>query len=432
MRTRLQTRQENATVPNANKRNALENPSQPPKKRQALCDLSNAISNVVIDSSKKALGVPTQKAHQLQQQKPTKRAPRRSSHPHSGSEERNDDSLSSSVDSSVASTKSIRVSSQIGGSSSSSSASPESSLSESPAINTGSKGTVDEEDPCPGYDYDKENAHDQFSVPSYAQDIFRYYKSREAQFKVTDYLPQQPNVSKHMRAVLADWMVEVQENFELNHETLYQAVKLTDLYLARVPGVSKDELQLIASTAIFISSKFDERQPPLIDDFLYICEDAYDRDQLIAMERTMLKTVGFDIGTPLSYRFLRRYAKTSKADMGTLTLARYVLESSLMFYEFQGVSDSLLGAAAFLLALRMKKVGDWTPIHQKYSGFSKEQVEPLMWKLNHMLKMRARIYEKLTTVYTKYSHEVFFEVAKTPLLPGGPDETDPIGPPVGL
>lgn len=51
-------------------------------------------------------------------------------------------------------------------------------------------------------------------------------------------------------------MVEVQENFELNHETLYMAVKMTDLYLERC-NVSKEKLQLLGATSLFIASKFD-------------------------------------------------------------------------------------------------------------------------------------------------------------------------------
>ena len=47
-----------------------------------------------------------------------------------------------------------------------------------------------------------------------------------------------------------------QENFELNHETLYLAVKLTDHYLAAVP-CNKDLLQLVGSTAMLIASKFE-------------------------------------------------------------------------------------------------------------------------------------------------------------------------------
>jgi len=55
--------------------------------------------------------------------------------------------------------------------------------------------------------------------------------------------------------------------------------------------------------------KYQEISPPLVDDFLYICDDTYIRDEMLAMERSLLKTVGFDLGIPLSYSFLRRYAQ---------------------------------------------------------------------------------------------------------------------------
>ncbi len=71
-------------------------------------------------------------------------------------------------------------------------------------------------------------------------------------------MPLQTDLSGGMRAILVDWLVEVQENFELNHETLYLAVRLVDLYLGR-KTVSRDKLQLIGATSLFISSKFDVR-----------------------------------------------------------------------------------------------------------------------------------------------------------------------------
>jgi len=52
-----------------------------------------------------------------------------------------------------------------------------------------------------------------------------------------------------------------------------------------------------------------ERSPPVIDDFLYVCDDAFTRDELLEMEKQILKAADFDIGIPLSYTFLRRYAQ---------------------------------------------------------------------------------------------------------------------------
>ena len=59
-----------------------------------------------------------------------------------------------------------------------------------------------------------------------------------------------------MRSILVDWLVEVQENFELFHETLYLGVKITDLFL-QTKLVSKEELQLVGASAMMIACKIE-------------------------------------------------------------------------------------------------------------------------------------------------------------------------------
>lgn len=56
-----------------------------------------------------------------------------------------------------------------------------------------------------------------------------------------------------MCLIVSLWM---KENFELNHETLYLAVKITDHYLT-VDVVMRESLQLIGSTAMLIAAKFE-------------------------------------------------------------------------------------------------------------------------------------------------------------------------------
>lgn len=72
-----------------------------------------------------------------------------------------------------------------------------------------------------------------------------------------------------------------------------------------------------------------------------------------------MRAVNFDLGVPTSYPFLRRYARVTKLDMTTLTLARYYLETSLMYVDFCRVSESLIALACYLVAVRTRKVGDW-------------------------------------------------------------------------
>lgn len=66
----------------------------------------------------------------------------------------------------------------------------------------------------------------------------------------------QNGVTPTMRAILVDWLVEVQECFELYHETLYLGVKLLDHFLER-NSIKKDELQLVGATTLIISSKIE-------------------------------------------------------------------------------------------------------------------------------------------------------------------------------
>lgn len=271
-------------------------------------------------------------------------------------------------------------------------------------------------------DFDLENWSDPSQCSEYAQDIFQYYKNREEQFRCLDYLHSMPagkrrgsigraDITEGMRAILVDWLVEVQESFELNHETLYTAVKLMDLYLSKV-FVTKEELQLVGATACLIACKIDERIPPSLDDFVYVCDDAYSRQEIMAKERDMIETVDYDVGYPLSYRFLRRYGRVCQVTMPVLTLARYILETSLMEYKFNvQLSESLLAAATLALAMKVQNIdeSEWMAPLTFYSGYDVPNIRPVFRALHQMLFQDTKDATK--TIRQKYSHRVFHEVA---------------------
>jgi len=268
--------------------------------------------------------------------------------------------------------------------------------------------------PPPGVeDFDIKNWDDPNQASEYAMDIFYYYKSREAQFCVPDYISNQIEVTPSMRAILVDWLVEVQESFELNHETLYTAVKIMDLYMSQ-KVVRKEDLQLVGATACLIACKIDERIPPMLDDFVYVCDDAYSRKQLMDKEREVLITIGFDVGYPLSYRFVRRYGRVCNSSMNVLTYARYILETALLEYKFNvDISESKLAAAALVLAFKVNKTQGWLNTLVFYSGYTLSDLQELVDSLLNMLQQYPK--ENLKTVRQKYSHKVFHEVALIPL-----------------
>lgn len=113
------------------------------------------------------------------------------------------------------------------------------------------------------------------------------------------------------------------------------------------------------------------------------------------MEMDVFRTIGYDLGIPLSYRFLRRYARVSaffsafdlfalplsetltksisvlqcaKVTMPELTLARFILEFSLMNYDMVTMRDSKVAAASLFMALRMNHKTGWNKTLEYYSG----------------------------------------------------------------
>uniref|UniRef100_A0A1Q3EWM8 Putative cyclin b n=1 Tax=Culex tarsalis TaxID=7177 RepID=A0A1Q3EWM8_CULTA len=363
----------------------------------ALKDQLSAMTTTIVktkemtaDGSK--LAAPSQAA---QQGKPKRRI--------SNEFEKTEDSLYVSALEDITSSGSLRLSDHFG----SRSATPKDSLA-SPSTASPHKRTPDGVE-----DYDLANWNDVFQVSHYAHEIFQYQKDREPTFAVPDYMTRQPHISKWMRALLVDWMVEIQESFELNHETLYLAVKIVDIYLSRME-IQKDSLQLLGAAALFIAAKYDERVPPTVDDFHYICDGAYQRREMILMEMTVFKTIGYDLGIPLSYRFLRRYARVNRIDMPVLTLARYILEFSLMDYAIVQLRDSKLACAALFIAMRMNNMPGWNKTQEFYSGYKIKDFAAIAVLLNNIMTRKPK--ESLNTVRHKYSHELFFESAKKPFI----------------
>lgn len=393
------------------KRSAENSPDGgPDRKRSVLGDLTNAVVDTLKgkkDEGKRITRSHSGKLSQESQQSQSSQGQRRSKRQCSKQEDNLEDNSSLILDTPDTTYESAQESL----SSTSVTPIPTSETTSSTSKHFGNKTT-------PGLprgvtDFDQEMAQDPFSIPQYAQDIFKHFKEREMKFTISKYMDRQHQLSKNMRSILVDWMAEVQESFELNHETLYLAVKLVDMYLSK-ERCAKTVLQLVGSTALLVAAKYDERIPPAVDDFLYICDDAYTRRELLSMEIKLLKTVQFDLGAPLSYTFLRRYARCSKQSMELLTLARYILELSLLEYDLIDVPDSLMAAAALSLALRMSRAEAWNSTLEYYSGYTQTDFTDLVHRFNVMISNAKQ--KNFSTIPNKYSHKIFFEVAKKPPL----------------
>ncbi|GKT25844.1 Cyclin like protein [Aduncisulcus paluster] len=159
------------------------------------------------------------------------------------------------------------------------------------------------------------------------------------------------DVKPQMIRVVVNWIIEVVEEFELSNETYYLATSMFHRFLSKV-SVSRKRLQLIAVTCLFIASKIEEVQPPVIGDYEYITDHAFSREEIIATEALILKHLDFCITVPNPRTFLRRFCRAARMRRTDCILAYYLCEISQTDATMMHYPPSMIAAAAVSLALQ--------------------------------------------------------------------------------
>lgn len=83
---------------------------------------------------------------------------------------------------------------------------------------------------------------------------------------------------------------------------------------------------------MLIASKYEEIYPPILKDFVHICNKSFTGQQILAMEQKVLFAVDFDVKSHSQLRFLERYAKHADLTEEATLFAQYLLEIALLDY----------------------------------------------------------------------------------------------------
>ena len=223
-------------------------------------------------------------------------------------------------------------------------------------------------------DLDADDMEDPLMVSEYVVEIFNYLREQELLTLPTpDYMDNQKDLHWKMRGILVDWLVEVHQKFRLLPETLFLAVNIIDRFLSlRVCSLPK--LQLVGITALFIASKYEEVMCPSIQNFIYMADGGYTDDEILKAEQYVLQVLDFNLSFPNPMNFLRRVSKADQYDIQVRTVAKYLLEISLVDHRFLVYPPSLVAAAGMYFARYMLDRGCWDANLIHYSGYTEGQI----------------------------------------------------------
>ncbi|GAA5963351.1 hypothetical protein JCM21900_002047 [Sporobolomyces salmonicolor] len=245
-------------------------------------------------------------------------------------------------------------------------------------------------------------------VAEYSDEIFAYMAELEEQSMPNPrYMDHQSEIEWPMRTTLIDWLLQVHMRYHMLPETLWIAVNIIDRFLSnRV--VSLVKFQLVGVTAMFIAAKYEEIMAPSVEEFVYMTEGGYSKEEILKGERIMLQSLEFNISSYCSpYSWVRRISKADDYDIQTRTLSKFLMEVTLLDHRFLRAKPSMVAAIGMYLARRMLG-GDWNEAFIFYSNYTEAQ---LLVPAGFLLESIATPGFEDKFVYKKYSNKKFLKAS---------------------
>jgi hypothetical protein len=153
----------------------------------------------------------------------------------------------------------------------------------------------------------------------------------------------------HRRKVIG-WMVRISEEMQFRDETVLLGAILFDR-VAALDHLDRSELQLYASTCLWIASKMEETLTPAVSDFVYLCGSTYAGAEFVACETHILTLLGFFIASTTPIISAQAALEANGEREGRLAdVARFLCMAMLFCPEYGAISPTVVGMTAVVLA----------------------------------------------------------------------------------
>lgn len=264
---------------------------------------------------------------------------------------------------------------------------------------------------------DIDNHKDPQMCSAYAAEIYHHLRMAELKRRPSgDFMDSvQQDINSSMRGILVDWLVEVAEEYKLVPDTLYLTVSYIDRFLSG-NLVTRQRLQLLGVACMLIASKYEEICAPQVDEFCYITDNTYNRDEVLEMERRVLNHLHFELTGPTTKSFLRRFVRAGQAGQKSPTLqleflGNYLAELTLLEYGFLHFLPSMVAAAAVFVAkvTLSPTCRPWNSTLQHYSGYKPSELKECIKALHELQKNTKNC--TLPAIREKYRQHKFKCVA---------------------
>ena len=188
------------------------------------------------------------------------------------------------------------------------------------------------------------------------------------------YMNRQNEINDKMRSILVDWIIDVHFKFGFTDETLFMTISIIDRYLS-ICLISRTNFQLLGITALMIACKHEEIDLPKIDDFIYITDNAYVKDEVIKMEEDVLIKLNFEFLYPSPIKFFEYLSLHFNFSKKHHMMGKYLMESFLLDIKNVKYKPSIISCACTYIVMKFFKMANYHDSYDKKFYILDETVE---------------------------------------------------------
>jgi cyclin B len=179
-----------------------------------------------------------------------------------------------------------------------------------------------------------------------------------------NYMNNQKEITEQMRSILIDWIIDVHGKFGFCDETLYMTVSIIDRY-SSIKKITRNEYQCLGITALMISCKHEEINVPKVEDFIYITDNAYTKQEVFNMEIDILDKLKYNLLYPSPIKFYEYLSLHFGFDKKKHFLGKYLMETFLLDLICIKFKPSIISCACIYIVMKFFKMKNYKESYLK-------------------------------------------------------------------
>ena len=178
------------------------------------------------------------------------------------------------------------------------------------------------------------------------------------------YMKNQKEINDQMRSILVDWIIDVHHKFGFTDETLFMTILIIDRYCS-IEQVTRIKYQCLGITALMIACKHEEINVPKVEDFIYITDNAYTKEEVFKMENDVLSKLNFSLLYPSPIKFYEYLSLHFNFIKKYHMLGKYLMESFLLDLKYIKYKPSIISCACTYIVMKFFKMSNYRQSYEK-------------------------------------------------------------------